>query len=135
MRVAVAAVLPDGVDHQIALVVLGIQLPEARLVDLEAGVTAVVGGLKHQIAIGHVEHARGVTHRMAHQAVAGAAGGPCVGHADVAAVGVIGQAPGAGGHGANAHAAPVFVAERDVAVVPEAGDVDRAVTQALAQQA
>ncbi len=134
-RRAIAGVLRHGVDDQVAAVELGVELPEARLVRLEAGVAVGVRGFQHQVAVQHVQRPGGGPHGAGQQAVASAGRAPHIGHAHVAAVGIVGQAPGACGHRAQAHAAVVFMAQRDVAVVPEAGNVGLAVAPALAEQA
>ena len=132
---AVFAVLQSGVHHQVTLVELGVQLHEAGFVDLESGIALVVRAFHHQVAIGHIKHARGVAHRARQHAVARAAGAPGAGYPDVGAVGVIGHAPAACGHGANAQAAEIFVANRHIFFVPEVLHVHLAIAPALAQQA
>lgn len=133
-RRTVAALLQHDVDAQVAAAVLRPQLPEARLVAAPAAFAEVVGGFEHQVAFGHVEQARGVAHRPREQAVARAGRGPGVAHADVAAEGKVGHAPGARLHGTHGEAAVVLVAEGDAAVVQEAFEVLLAVAPALAQQ-
>ena len=131
---AIARRLHGGVDDEVALGVLRVELQEARLVAFPAALAEVVGGLQAQVAFEHVERARHVAQGAAEQAVARTAGAPDVGQADVAAVGVVGHAPAAGGHGAGREAAPVLVRDAEVALVEPALQVDVTVAPALAEQ-
>ena len=132
---AVAGVLVHRVELQIAAVVARPHFDEPGLVARERGVATVPGDLQNQVAIEHVECARGVANRLGVQAVTGAGRGPGIAAAEVAGERIVGKGPGPGREGAYANAAVVFVAQRNVSFVPDARNVDLAVAPALADEA